>query len=227
MKSTSNKLCLPTTCVQLLINFHRVYLLIFCSPGQTDSGSRLSLEAILGIIFSVVITIISEILFVFCYHKWRKRWRNRVEVAPAPQPQVNQAFTITYHCQEGEISIFHLCLPALHQIATFLKPWFCSESFECEVNRNGTFKFIPKISHFFFFCYFGLIKVPPILKILSLLYCDLHFILWFETRSLQVFRLYFCCSLNQDLKNQCRYKNWTVLRWFLPNFKEKENCTAA
>lgn len=177
MKSTSNKLCLPTTCVQLLIDFHRVYLLIFCSPGQTDSGSRLSLEAILGIIFSVVITIISEILLVFCYVKWRKRRRNRVEVAPAPQPQVNQAFIITYHRQEGEISIFHLCLPALHQIATFLKPWFCSESFECEVNRNGTFKLIPRIGHFFFFCHFGSIKVPPIFK--SCHYSTVIFILYF------------------------------------------------
>ena len=41
------------------------------------------------------------------------------------------------------------------------------------------------------------------------------------------FRLYFYCSLDQDLKSQCRWKNWAVLRWFLPYFKEKENCTAA
>ena len=38
------------------------------------------------------------------------------------------------------------------------------------------------------------------------------------------FRLYFCCLLDQDLKGQCRQKNWVVLRWFLPYFKEKENC---
>ena len=41
------------------------------------------------------------------------------------------------------------------------------------------------------------------------------------------FRLYFCCLLDQDLKGQCRQKNWAVIRWFLPYFKEKENCTAA
>ena len=35
------------------------------------------------------------------------------------------------------------------------------------------------------------------------------------------------CLLDQDLKGQCRQKNWAVLRWFLPYFKEKENCTAA
>ena len=40
-------------------------------------------------------------------------------------------------------------------------------------------------------------------------------------------RLYFCCLLDQDLKGQCRYKNWAVLRWFLPYFEENENCTAA
>ena len=38
------------------------------------------------------------------------------------------------------------------------------------------------------------------------------------------FRLYFCCLLDKDLKGQCRQKNWVVLRWFLPYFKEKENC---
>ena len=38
------------------------------------------------------------------------------------------------------------------------------------------------------------------------------------------FRLYFCCLLDQDIKGQCRQKNWVVLRWFLPYFKEKENC---
>ena len=35
------------------------------------------------------------------------------------------------------------------------------------------------------------------------------------------FRLYFCCLLDQDLKGPCRQKNWAVLRWFLPYFKEK------
>ena len=29
------------------------------------------------------------------------------------------------------------------------------------------------------------------------------------------FRLYFCCLLDQDLKGQCRWKNWAILRWFL------------
>ena len=43
----------------------------------------------------------------------------------------------------------------------------------------------------------------------------------------EFFRLYFCCLLDEDLKGQCRQKNWAVLRWFLPYFKEKENCTAA
>ena len=38
-------------------------------------------------------------------------------------------------------------------------------------------------------------------------------------------RLYFCCLLYQDLKGQCRYKNWAVLCWFLPYFKEMEKCT--
>ena len=38
------------------------------------------------------------------------------------------------------------------------------------------------------------------------------------------FRLYFCCLLDKDLKGQYRQKNWVVLRWFLPYFKEKENC---
>ena len=37
----------------------------------------------------------------------------------------------------------------------------------------------------------------------------------------------FCCLFDQDLKGQCRYKNWALLRWFLPYFTEKENCTAA
>ena len=39
------------------------------------------------------------------------------------------------------------------------------------------------------------------------------------------FRLYFCCLLDQDLKGQCRQKNWAVFCWFLLCFKEKENCT--
>ena len=43
----------------------------------------------------------------------------------------------------------------------------------------------------------------------------------------EYFRLYFCCLLDQDLKGQCRWKNWQVLRWFLPYFKEKEKCIAA
>ena len=32
------------------------------------------------------------------------------------------------------------------------------------------------------------------------------------------FRPYFYCSLDQVLKSQCRWKNWTVLRSFLPYF---------
>ena len=31
----------------------------------------------------------------------------------------------------------------------------------------------------------------------------------------RVARLYFCCLLDQDLKGQCRWKNWAILRWFL------------
>ena len=93
MKSKLNKLRLPTTCVQLLINFHRVYLLLFCSPGQTDSGSRLGWGAIFGIVASVIIKISLEIvLAVWCF-KRKNRQRNVIEVAPAPQNQVNQALT--------------------------------------------------------------------------------------------------------------------------------------
>ena len=99
-KSTLNKLRLPTTCVtavyvQLLISFHRVYLFIFCSTGQPDSGSRLNLGAILGIIFSVLFTISLGIAVGVRYIT--RRNRPRPQIVPAPQDQVNQAFTITYH----------------------------------------------------------------------------------------------------------------------------------
>ena len=34
-------------------------------------------------------------------------------------------------------------------------------------------------------------------------------------KCVRVARLYFCCLLDQDLKGQCRWKNWAILRWFL------------
>lgn len=73
-------------------------------------------------------------------------------------------FRVWYTCDKRERFPFFI----FASVTSYSNPWFCSESFDFEENRNGTFNFYTQIGHFL--CNFALFEVSPIFKIFSSFY---------------------------------------------------------